>query len=316
MFPFPKLNAMTLALALDFGGTKVEAALVDHSGQILPGSRSRASTGSTASFAEVEASVRTVLEHAIAAVPAGEILSGVGIGSAGPINQSAGLVSPLNVPAWRDYPLVELVAGITGVPVELRIDGLCITLGDYWLGAAQGVASVMGMIVSTGIGGGVILGGRIAPSSSGNGGHIGHVEVGGFDEPCLCGGRGCVEAVASGPKTVAWAQAQGWTGHSGEDLARDYAGGDRVARAAVERSGRAIGRAIASTTNVLDLDLVVIGGGFSKVSPDLFEFIRASIAERETFDFVTRLKVVPSALTDDAPLLGAAALVHRSELLG
>ena len=104
-------------------------------------------------------------------------------------------------------------------------------------------------------------------------------------------------------------------GQTGEDLARDYAAGNEIARAAVERSGRAIGRAIASATNLLDLDLVVIGGGFSKVTPDLFDFIRESVAERQTFPFVTRVKVVPSALTDDAPLLGAAALVHRPELL-
>ncbi len=311
-----KLVNMPLALAIDLGGTKVEAALIDELGQTLPGSRSRAATGATASSGDLEDAVRRVVEHARAALPENAELLGVGIGSAGPINQQAGTVSPLNTPAWREYPLVEFVRGLTGHDsIELRIDGLCITLGDYWMGAAKGAQSVMGMIVSTGIGGGVILGGRVSPSSTGNAGHIGHVEVGGHDDPCLCGGHGCVETVASGPKTVAWAQAQGWLGQTGEDLARDYAAGNEIARAAVERSGRAIGRAIASATNVLDLDLVVIGGGFSKVSPDLFDFIRASIAERQTFGFVTRLQVVPSALTDDAPLLGAAALVHRPDLL-
>lgn len=309
------LVLMTHALAIDLGGTKVEAALISTDGSILDGSRSRASTGATATSEDLQDAVRRVVQHALSAAQ-GLNLIGVGIGSAGPINQKAGTVSPLNTPAWREFPLVEFVRELTGgMPVELRIDGLCITLGDYWLGAAQGAESVMGMIVSTGIGGGVVLGGRVAPSSTGNGGHIGHVEVGGHNDPCLCGGHGCVEAVASGPKTVAWAQAQGWLGQTGEDLARDYADGNEIARAAVERSGRAIGRAIASATNVLDLDLVVIGGGFSKVTPDLFDFIRASIAERQTFPFVTRVKVVPSALTDDAPLLGAAALVHRPDLL-
>ena len=305
---------MPLALAIDLGGTKVEAALIDDAGSIVEASRSRAGTGATASSEDLQDAVRRVVEHALAALS--EPLIGVGIGSAGPIDQRNGTVSPLNTPAWRAFPLVEFVRELVGeVPIELRIDGLCITLGDYWLGAAQGAESVMGMIVSTGIGGGVILGGKIAPSSTGNGGHIGHVEVGGHSEPCLCGGTGCVEAVASGPKTVAWAQAQGWLGQTGEELARDYAAGNEVALAAVERAGRAIGHAIASASNVLDLDLVVIGGGFSKVSPDLFDFIRQSIAERKTFEFVTRLKVVPSALTDDAPLLGAAALVHRPDLL-
>lgn len=306
---------MSHALAIDFGGTKVEAALISSDGEIKPGSRLRAPTGATATSEDLQDAVRRVVEHALSEADGVEIV-GVGIGTAGPINQKAGTVSPLNTPGWRDFPLVDFVGNLTGgLPVVMRIDGICITLGDYWLGAAQGANSVMGMIVSTGIGGGIILGGRVAPSTTGNAGHIGHVEVGGHNDPCLCGGHGCVESVASGPKTVAWAQSQGWLGQTGEDLARDYAAGHEVARAAVERSGRAIGRAIASATNLLDLDLVVIGGGFSNVTPDLFDFIRESIAERQTFPFVTRVKVVPSAITDDAPLLGAAALVHRPEWL-
>ena len=306
---------MSHALAIDFGGTKVEAALISSDGEIKPGSRLRAPTGATATSEDLQDAVRRVVEHALSEADGVELV-GVGIGTAGPINQKAGTVSPLNTPGWRDFPLVDFVGTLTGgLPVVMRIDGICITLGDYWLGAAQGANSVMGMIVSTGIGGGIILGGRVAPSTTGNAGHIGHVEVGGHNDPCLCGGHGCVESVASGPKTVAWAQSQGWLGQTGEDLARDYAAGHEVARAAVERSGRAIGRAIASATNLLDLDLVVIGGGFSNVTPDLFDFIRESIAERQTFPFVTRVKVVPSAITDDAPLLGAAALVHRPEWL-
>lgn len=316
------LEDMSVVLAVDFGGTKVEAALVDDRGVIIEDSRSRQPTGKVATSEDLEAAVRRVVEHALEQLTDGQDLSGVGIGTAGPIQQRDGTVSPLNTPAWRNYPLREFVRQLAAerlsphAPVEMRIDGLCITLGDYWLGAGKGVESMMGMIVSTGIGGGVILGGVAAPSSSGNGGHIGHVEVGGHDDPCLCGGTGCVEAVASGPKTVAWAQSQGWLGQTGEDLAADYASGHQIAKAAVERSGRAIGRAIASATNVLDLDLVVIGGGFSNVTPDLFRFIRESIAQRQTFPFVTRLQVVPSALGDDAPLLGAAALIHRSDVIG
>lgn len=307
---------MPLALALDFGGTKVQAALIADDGQIIDASRSRASTGSNSTSDEVAHSVQHVIRHALGALSAGEEILGVGIGSAGPINDVTGTVSPLNVPAWRDYPLVDLVRREVGdVPVDLRIDGLCISLGDYWLGAAQGVATVMGMIVSTGVGGGLIINGRPTGGASGNAGHIGHVEVGGFDDPCLCGGRGCLEAIASGPNTVAWARRGGWTGHTGEDLARDYQAGHPVARAAVARAGRAIGSAIGSATNLLDLDLVVIGGGFSKVTPDLFDFIREGLAERNVFSFVQRTRVVPSAIADDAPLLGAAALVHRSAWL-
>lgn len=306
-----------LALAVDLGGTKVEAALVDSEGRLLAGSRSRRPTGRTSTSEALATGVRETIAEALAMLPPGERLEGVGIGSAGPLRQDSGLVSPLNLPAWRDFPLVELVStSVPGVPVTLRMDGLCITLAEQWTGAARGCSDLLGMVVSTGIGGGLILGGRTASGPTGNAGHIGHLEVAGFEDACACGGRGCLEAVASGPSTVAWARDQGWTGSSGEELAESYAAGDPIARAAVERSGRAIGRAIGSATALVDLELVAIGGGFSRATPDLFDFIRSGIAEHSGFEFVRRVRVVPSALSDEGPLIGAAALVHRAPMLG
>jgi glucokinase len=192
------------------------------------------------------------------------------------------------------------------------MDGECITLAEHWIGAAPGEDNLMGMVVSTGIGGGLILGGRAVAGPTGNAGHIGHVEVGGFDDPCLCGGTGCVEAIASGPHTTAWARSQGWSGATGEDLAASYAAGDPIAVAAVRRSGTAIGQAIASATALVDLDVVAIGGGFSHVTPDLFDIVREAIAKRAAFPFVAKVRVVPSGLSGEGPLIGAAALIHRS----
>ena len=307
---------MTLALALDFGGTKVEAALVDDAGTVVVGTRFRQPTGSASTSEQLAAAVDAVLVSALGAVPAGETLVGAGIGSAGPVDVAGGLVSPLNVPAWRDYPLLGQVQKLVGsVPTRLRMDGLCIALAEHWVGAAQGYDNVMGMIVSTGVGGGLILGGLTVPGPTGNAGHIGHIEVGGFSERCKCGGIGCLEAVASGPKSVEWARSQGWDGATGEDLAAAYAAGDEIAVATVKRAGRAIGQAIASATSLDDLEIVAIGGGFSRVTPDLFDFIRAAIAERTAFAFVRKVRVVPSGLSGDGPLIGAAALVHRSELV-
>ncbi|WP_279433480.1 ROK family protein [Agromyces protaetiae] len=119
-----------------------------------------------------------------------------------------------------------------------------------------------------------------------------------------------------GPQTVAWARTQGFTGETGEDLAKAHAEGDPVAVAAVARAGTAIGRAIASATNLVDLDVVAIGGGFSRVSPALFEHARTALDERTAFDFVRRVQIVPSGLSDEGPLIGAAALVHRADLVG
>jgi glucokinase len=307
---------MTFALALDLGGTKVEAALVDDTGSVLDGTRFRQPTGATSSSHQLAAAVDSVIDSVMAAVPAGADIIGAGIGSAGPITVAGGLVSPLNIPAWRDYPLLEQVHNRLGaIPTRLRMDGLCITLAEHWVGAGQGYDNVMGMIVSTGVGGGLILDGVTVPGPTGNAGHIGHIEVGGFDDRCACGGIGCVEAIASGPKSVAWARARGWDGATGEDLAAAYAAGDEIAILSVERAGRALGQAIASATSLVDLDIVAIGGGFSHVTPDLFDIINRTISERTAFAFVTRVKVVPSALSGDGPLIGAAALVHRPQLV-
>lgn len=305
-----------LALAIDVGGTKVEAALVDQKGQLVPGSRFRRPTGHASTSHTLVIALRSAVEGAMSALPVGTTVRGVGVGSAGPIDIDAGTVSPLNLPSWRNFSLAELVCDIVpGASVTLRIDGLCITLAEHWVGTARGVGNLLGMVVSTGIGGGLILNGCAIPGPTGNAGHIGHIEVGESDAVCACGGRGCLEAVASGPNTVAWAQSKGWGGASGEDLSASYREGDAIARAAIERSGHAIGRAIGSVSSLLDLDVVTIGGGFSRVTPDLFGFIRAGLHERTSFDFMRRLKVVPSALTEEGPLVGAGALVHRAELL-
>jgi glucokinase len=310
-------GGMQLALAVDLGGTKVEAAFVDSHGTVLAGSRRREPTGAAASSAQLAAAVDRAVGDCLAQLPPTATLIGIGIGSAGPIELGPGLVSPLNLPSWRNHPLRDQVqALVPGVPVRLHLDGLCITLAEHWIGAARGYDNVMGMVVSTGVGGGLILAGRIHPGSTGNAGHIGHVEVGGFDDPCACGGTGCLEAIASGPRTVAWARGQGWPGATGEALAAAYAAGDPTARAAIERTGRALGQAIASATALSDLELVAIGGGFSRATPDLFAIIRSTIEARGGMDFVRNVHVVPSALGDDGPLIGAAALIHRSAVLG
>jgi glucokinase len=305
-----------VALALDLGGTKAEGALVDDAGGILPGTRFRQPTGPNSTSDDLVAAMLGVATSAISALPGDAELVGVGVGSAGPITVAVGGVSPLNLPAWRQFPLRQLVIDVVpGVPVTLRMDGLAITLAEHWVGAARGYNNVMGMIVSTGVGGGLILGGQTVAGPTGNAGHIGHIEVAGFDTPCPCGGSGCLEAVASGPSSVAWARSQGWTGSTGEDLASGYAAGDPLAVAAVQRAGTAIGRAVASATSLVDLDIVAIGGGFSHVTPDLFDFARAAVAERVQFGFVTKVKVVPSGLSADGPLVGAGALIHRAELV-
>lgn len=291
-----------LVLAVDFGGTKVEAALV-RDGSIV-GMRSRRPTGPDATAEELDAAVGEVVRAALGDTT----VEAVGIGSAGPVDVERGLASPLNVPAWRDHPLRDLVASLVpGARVELAIDGLAITLAEARYGAGQGSSNVMGMVVSTGVGGGLVLNGRGITGHSGNAGHIGHVQVAGYDDPCPCGRIGCLEAVASGPSSVRWAQSQGFGGGTGEDLWRASENGVAVARAAIERSARAVGLAIASASALVDLDVVAIGGGFSHAAPDYIDLVRD--AARQGFGFVQATRIVPAALGDEAPLIGAALVV-------
>jgi glucokinase len=286
-------------LAVDFGGTKVEAALVT-GGILVEGTRTRHATGPDRTAAELDAAVAEVVRGALGSAT----VSRVGIGSAGPVDTVRGLASPLNVPAWRDHPFRDVVAALVpGATVQLAIDGLAITLAEQRYGAGRGSQNVMGMVVSTGVGGGLVLDGRGIEGASGNAGHIGHIQVSGFDDPCACGRSGCLEAVASGPNSVRWAQAQGWEGSTGEELA---ASSDPRARAAIERSARAVGLAIASASALVDLDVVAVGGGFSRSAPDYLDLVR--VAADEGFGFVRATRIVPAGLGDEAPLIGAAAL--------
>jgi glucokinase len=167
-----------LALAVDLGGTKIEAALVDEGGQVVVGSRVRAATGAAASRADLQDAVGTVVDGALAALPAAGELRGAGIGSAGPVDLVAGTVSPKNLPVLAGFDLRrEVEVRLQALPVRLRLDGTCIALAEHWLGATAGLADTMSMVVSTGVGGGLIVGGALVSGRTGNAGHVGQIHV-------------------------------------------------------------------------------------------------------------------------------------------
>lgn len=315
-------NAVSVfALAVDVGGTKVEAALVDDRGILLPESRDRRPTGHDSSSDALAEAVRAVTVHALGALPDGATVIGTGIGSAGPVDLNRGTVSPINLPAWREFPLRELVAGLVAetlpdsATVTLRLDGVSLALAEHWVGATQGVDNALAITVSTGVGGGLIVNGRLLSGGTGNAGHIGQIQIA-SRTPGQTSESVTLEVLASGPHTVAWAQDQGWTGTRGEDLAAGYAAGDELAVRAVKRSATALGEAITSVTTLLDLDVVAVGGGFSRVSADYLDLVRAVIDEAAYNPYATRIRVVKSGLSDESPLIGAAALVHQAHLLG
>jgi len=301
---------MALTVALDIGGSKIACGLVDADGRLVHAARLPTPPGAAET---VWAVVDTLLAGALAA--AGGPVGGAGVSSAGPIDRAAGTVSPINITGWRRFPIVERVAAkLAGPPVRLAGDGLCMTLGERWRGAASGADFVLGMVVSTGVGGGLVLDGAPYGGRTGNAGHVGHVVVESDGEPCSCGGHGCVETVAGGPHLVRWALRHGWSGPPDGDarlLAGAAAAGDATALLAFRRAGRALAAMIASVAAVCDLDLVVIGGGVAKSGPLLFGPLHDALAGYARLEFIRRLRMVPAELGGDAGLIGAAALVTQ-----
>jgi glucokinase len=166
------------------------------------------------------------------------------------------------------------------------------------------------MVVSTGVGGGLVLDGRPFPGLTGNAGHVGHVVVEPDGEPCSCGGRGCAEAVASGPNLVRWARARGWAGDDAPALAAAAHAGDPVAVEAFRRCGQAVGLAIVATAAVCDLDLAVVGGGVAQTGDLLFTPVYDTLARHARLSYLRGLRVEPAKLGTAAGLYGAAALAY------
>ncbi|MEX3105681.1 hypothetical protein DF268_33815 [Streptomyces sp. V2] len=305
-----------LVAALDIGGTKIAGALVDGDGAIVV--RAQRPTPAREDGETVMGAVEAVLGE-LTASPLWDRVHSVGIGSAGPVDASAGTVSPVNVPGWRGFPLVARVRAVTGeLPVELIGDGVAITAAEHWQGAARGHDNALCMVVSTGVGGGLVLGGRLHPGPTGNAGHIGHISVDLDGDPCPCGGRGCVERIASGPNIARRALDNGWRpGADGDATAAAVAAaaraGDPAAVASFDRAAQALAAGIAATATLVEIDIVVIGGGVGKAGDVLFGPLRRHLADYATLSFVQGLTIVPAQMGTDAGLVGAAAaaLVRR-----
>ena len=232
-----------------------------------------------------------LVEEVAARVGAGDRLVACGTGCGGPMSPGGEAVSPLNIAAWRAFPLRSRLAGLTGLPTFVDNDAKALALGEGWVGAAVGSADYMAMVVSTGIGGGIVLDGRLLNGRLGNAGHIGHVVVVPDGRACPCGSRGCLEAEASGTALAAL------TGEPAQAASPEW----------VERTGTLVGRALATAVVLLDLSLAVVSGsvalGFGE------PFFRAAQAEMDVLcriEFARGARVVPGGLGDRGPLIGAA----------
>jgi glucokinase len=269
------------ALALDIGGTKLGAGVVDNNGDLVQ-----------SASVPTEGDLFSALTGLVDEVRTGhEVVVGVGCG--GPMRDNNELVSPLNIAAWRDFPLRARLAELTALPVFVDNDAKALALGEGWVGAAAGCQNFIAMVVSTGVGGGIVLDGRLLDGRDRNAGHIGHVIVEPGGRVCGCGAQGCLEAEASGLAIAA---------ASGRPAAE--AGAD-----VIERTGRLVGRAVASVANLLDLELAVVAGSVALgFGAPFFEAAQAEIDERARLDFSRDTQIVPAGLGPSGPLVGAAAV--------
>jgi glucokinase len=292
-----------LVLAVDIGGTKMAAGLVSSDGTLveraMQPTRSDAGSGSDSGGDAAEllwGDLARLIGGVTSRLARHDSLLVCGVGCGGPMTPGGEEVSPLNIAAWRSFPLRARVRALTGLPTFVENDAKALALGEGWLGAAAGLSNYIGMVVSTGVGGGIVLDGRLLDGRLGNAGHIGHLVVVPDGRACRCGGRGCLEAEASGTAVAAV------TGQPA-----------RLASVAViERTGTLVGRAIASIVNLLDLPLAVVSGsvalGFGE---PFFDAAQTEMNRLCCLDFAQGARVVPGALGDSGPLIGASRVGLR-----
>lgn len=287
---------MELALAIDIGGTKFSVGLVTRSGELIDRVNIPVDKGGSGDelfddLAEaVEGQLVRARDHH------GVVPSVVGVACAGPITRNVETVSPLNIHQWRNFPLRERLASYTGLPVFGDGDAKALALAEGWLGAARGVDNFMAMVVSTGVGGGIVLNGELLDGESGNAGHIGHVIVEPNGRRCSCGGRGCLEAEASGPAIEAI------TGRPPTQPTYEI----------MVRTGRLVGRGVASVCNLLDLKLVCVAGSVALgFGATFFTSAQKTLDELCGLEFSRHARIVPARLADEGPLVGASAVGWR-----
>ncbi len=275
-------------MAIDVGSTKLAAGVVAEDGEVLV--RDRISTPAR----DVWPALARLVSRMQASAPTKPL--GCGIGCSGPADQAAGSVSPLYIPSLAGFELGAAAEALTGLPTFVDNSVKAMALGEAWCGAAADVSDFVAISLGTGVGGGIVSGGRLLDGHHGNAGHFGHIVVEPDGRPCICGGKGCVEAYCSG-KAIE------------EETGRPP---QRAPQGVVERTGILIGRALASLGAMCDLKLAVVGGSVaSGFGEPFFAALRNELEQRAKLSFLRGFTVVPAGLGQLAPLVGAAALVRR-----
>lgn len=302
-------------IGVDLGGTNLRTALLNADGDILDRSKeaTQAAEGHERVIAKLTASIERQRRNAM---DRGLSVTAVGVGAPGVIRAGRGVVvkSP-NFPDWNDLPLKELLERSLRLPVCVENDANAAALGEHWRGAGKGIDSMILLTLGTGVGGGIILGGRIWRGADGMAGEVGHMTILPEGRVCGCGNRGCLEMYASARGIVMTClerREQSGRERQGEDLTaarvfQEASSGDAVAAGAMRDMGRHLGIGIASLINIFNPEMVVLGGGVKDAWGLFIEATREEIRKRAFAYPAERTKIVPSVLGDDAGMVGAAA---------
>lgn len=293
-----------VALAVDIGATKIALALVTK--ELKLEKRAELVIGNSSSeslWQEIVTASAPILNGLN-----GDLL-GVGIGSAGPLHLESGSISPVNIPIWRKFPVVEKFKLLTSSQnVVLHGDAMALAHAEHVLGAGRGSENMLGMVVSTGVGGGLIIQNRVFTGDTGNASFIGHQSINFDGELCACGRRGCVEVYATGPRMVTIAQERGWlAGSTFIDLASDARAGNKIALEVIDEGARALAIGIINTLGNLDITTVVVGGGVSQAGEIYWGPLKRHIKRESQYcGFLKNISLRPAELNRDAGLIGAA----------
>ena len=314
-------------VGVDLGGTSINVGVVPFDGSSVLAMRSSptgAEKGPKHVVDRIIVMIREAMADAVAEanIPDGGII-GIGLGSPGPLDRASGTVIETPNLGWRNFPLRDLVSNAIGLPAELDNDANAATIGEWWVGAARGCDTVIGVTLGTGIGGGIILDGKIFHGASDAAGEIGHMSIDSTGRKCKCGNYGCLEAYASGPAIAARAVEGLMTGEesvlaslvdgdmsriTAETVYEGIVAGDAYAKEVMRDTAKFLGSGIANLINILNPEIVVISGGVTRAGEQLLEPLRNEVRRRAFRPAFENCRIVTSELGSRAGVIGAACV--------
>ncbi len=317
-------SGQKLTIGVDVGGTNIRAGLVGARGRVYH--RDKRPTPREGEAGEIVAAIVASIEAMLSKPKVTrKKITGIGVAAPGPLNTKTGVImNPPNLPSWRDLPLKKILEKELKIPVDLENDANAAAVGEHWIGAGKNADSMIMITLGTGVGGGLIIGGKLWHGASDVAGEIGHTTIDPEGMRCACGNKGCLEVYVSA--TGIAERMRSVLDQGGESAVVEMLNGDRskltseliyeaaeegdlLARLTLEDTGVYLGIGVANLVNVFNPELVVVGGGVTRAGRLLFDPMKAEANKRSFQAAAKAVEIVPGELGDDAGIIGAARTV-------